>query len=219
MGIPRPDRAALRDAVVNAFPKLSRQEGRISLHIYRLLAEGQPVSQARLASVLDLPIEVIDDTIGQWPAVYRDEENRIIGYRGLALREMAHRFMVNGRTLYTWCAWDTLFIPAILNQTARVESVCPETGRVVRLTVEPQGFAELDPLGAVVSFVTPEAIKVRENLIASFCHYVHFFASPGAANKWVAAHPGTFALSMDEAFTLGRQQNAARYGDLLGEAT
>jgi alkylmercury lyase len=41
---------------------------------------------------------------------------------------MHHRFEINGLTLWTWCAWDSLFIPEILAQTARVASRDPETG-------------------------------------------------------------------------------------------
>ena len=40
---------------------------------------------------------------------------------------MSHRFEVAGRTLYTWCAWDSLFLPQILGQEAEVESTCPLT--------------------------------------------------------------------------------------------
>ncbi|MGH7575101.1 MAG: organomercurial lyase [Longimicrobiales bacterium] len=45
---------------------------------------------------------------------------------------MHHRFEIDARTLGTWCAWDSLFIPELLGEAARVQSTDPETGEVVR---------------------------------------------------------------------------------------
>src|SRR5438034_10661042 len=110
-------------------------------------------------------------------------------YWGLALPDMGHRLLVDGRTLYTWCAWDSLFIPAILQRTAQVESQCPETGQDIRLTVSPNGVEELRPSGVVMSFLNPNAVKVREDVIVHFCHYVHFFSSSDASSRWTAKNP------------------------------
>jgi alkylmercury lyase len=33
---------------------------------------------------------------------------------------------MNDRTLWTWCAWDSLFLPEILGHPARVTSPDPE---------------------------------------------------------------------------------------------
>ncbi len=38
-------------------------------------------------------------------------------YWGLAIAETKHRLEVDGRALYTWCAWDSLFLPEILQRT------------------------------------------------------------------------------------------------------
>lgn len=126
---------------------------------------------------------------------------------------MAHRFTVNGWTLYTWCAWDTLFLPELIGETARVESTCPVTGQVVRLVVSPQAIIEREPAGAVMSFLTPEAARVQEDVITHFCHFVHFFRSAEAGQQWASEHEGTFLLSMPDAFTLARRKNAIRYPD------
>jgi hypothetical protein len=44
---------------------------------------------------------------------------------------------------------------------------------------------------------------------------VHFFRDREAGEQWIAAHPGTFLLSLDAAFDLGRRVNATRYRDIL----
>ncbi|MGH7408236.1 MAG: organomercurial lyase, partial [Candidatus Methylomirabilales bacterium] len=100
-------------------------------------------------------------------------------------------------------------------KTARVESSCPVTGDRIRLTVTPEGVEQLDPAGAVMSFLTPEEVKFRENVILHFCHYVYFFSSPEAGSRWVSEHPGTFLLSVNDAYDLGRRKNQAQYTDAL----
>ena len=60
--------------------------------------------------------------------------------------------------MWTWCAWDSLFIPEILGRSARVTSPDPETGEIVRLVVTPDGIKSVVPDGAVVSFIQPEAL-------------------------------------------------------------
>jgi hypothetical protein len=39
--------------------------------------------------------------------------------------------------------------------------------------------------------------------MASFCHYVFFFASRESAERWRSKHQGTFFYSLDQAFELG----------------
>jgi alkylmercury lyase len=64
----------------------------------------------------------------------------------------------------------------------------------------------------LVSFLLPEAEAVNENVITSFCHYVHFFSSREAANPWRHEHPETFLLPLEDAWEIGRRVNRARYG-------
>lgn len=205
---------SLASEVAGWFPKLSYEEQELSIQLYRLLAQGEPVSPDRLAARLALPPERVRRTLQGWPGVYYDKRERVIGYWGLALPEMAHRFIVNGRTLYTWCAWDSLFLPELIGETARVESPCPVTGQVVRLVVTPRAIIEREPAGAVMSFLTPEAARVQEDVITHFCHFVHFFRSAEAGQQWASEHDGTFLLSIPDAFTLARRKNAIRYPDI-----
>jgi alkylmercury lyase len=180
-----------------------------------LLADGIPVSCEQLASALKLPTDSIKDALNKWRGVWYDNEKRITGYWGLALPQTAHRFLVRGRVLHTWCAWDSLFVPELLGETARVESSCPETKRRIRLTVTPEGVIDLDPPGVVMSWLIPDLPKVRENVIANFCHYVHFFESAETGANWISGHQGTFAVTVAEAFALGKTRNASQYTAIL----
>ena len=117
--------------------------------------------------------------------------------------------------LSTWCAWDTLFIPELLNATVTVSSACGETDDVVKLTVSPSGIQSVEPVDAVVSFLIPDEDELRENVTASFCHFVYFFRSREDGEAWVSEHDGTFLLSLEEAFTVGQKMNAARFNETL----
>ncbi len=205
----------LANEVAGWFPKLTKEEQQISLQLYRLLAQGSPVAPEQLAVRLALPPEQVRQTLQRWPGVFYDERDRVVGYWGLALPEMSHRFTVSGKTLYTWCAWDSLFLPELIGETAHVESTCPVTGNVIRLVVSPTAIIETDPAGAVMSFLTPDAARVQEDVITHFCHFVHFFHSAEAGQEWISEHGGTFLLSMPDAFTLARRKNAIRYRDTL----
>jgi len=209
---------SLAQKVADAFPKLSAPEQRIALGLYRLLAEGEPVSSDRLAQHLDLSTSLVREVLDTWPAVYFDDKKNVIGFWGLALGEMPHRFKVDGRQLYTWCAWDSLFIPELLGKTAEVESSCPISGQTISLTVGPRRVKNFSPDAAVVSLLSPTA-SFDMNVIASFCHYVLFFSSEESGNKWIANHEDTFLLTVNDAFEIGRLTNEATFGAVLNELT
>lgn len=129
---------------------------------------------------------------------------------------MAHRPEVAGRPLYAWCAYDTLFLPELIGQTAAIESTCPTTGQTIRLRVGASAVEDMTPASTVVSFLRPEG-KFDAHVIESFCHYVHFFASPEAAETWTAEHPGTFTLSLTEAFEIAQLTNRAKFAAALSQ--
>jgi alkylmercury lyase len=196
-------------------------EQRAAVALYRELAKGRAVDAAQLAQALGVsPAEARTllerDSIKAF--VYPDDQGRVLGFGGLAAAPMHHRFEVGGRSLWTWCAWDSLFIPEILGQSARVTSADPESGDVVRLVVTPDQVASAEPPGAVVSFILPDAQVFgtsAANVMAKFCHFVFLFASRLSGERWAAKHPGTFLYSLDEAFSLAKRLNARTFGPEL----
>jgi alkylmercury lyase len=199
----------LSAALIAAAPTLDAADRRLAGAIYRTLARGEPVTDETLATTTNRSIHDLRSTLASWPGVYRDNSGCIIGFWGLALAAMPHALQVDGTRLFTWCAWDALFLPAVLDTEARIESRDPRNGQTVRLTVGPDLITDRSHADMVVSFLVPEALFTRE-VITDFCHYVHFFTDTHSASAWTAAHDGTFAVDLDEAFELGRRWNAAR---------
>lgn len=167
-----------------------------------------------LAESLKMPIETLYELLPRWWDIHFDQQNRVVAYRGLTIEPTRHCFEVDGQVLYTWCAWDTLFLPAILQIPAQVESRCPTTRSRIRLTISPGRVENVQPRNAFISFLTPEAARAKENIVANFCHFVHFFSSKDAGLVWTGQHPGTFLLSIDQAHRLGQMINAMQYPDL-----
>ncbi len=197
-----------------SFPTLDAKEQTLSIKILQLLASGNPVSRQQLADSLQLPVETVTEMLDRWWGVYYDEQERITGYWGLTVNPTQHCIQLNGQTLYTWCAWDTLFLPGLLNTTVQIESRCAQTNNKVQLTLAPDGPQNIQPTGAVLSFLVPDSHDVKDNIVAHFCHFVYFFESMDAGLEWTAQRPDTFLLSIDDAYTLGKMVNASLYPDI-----
>jgi alkylmercury lyase len=191
----------MADALVGTFP--GSDDAPLALALLRELARGEPVAPMALAATHGRDEADVTAALARWPNVQRDEQDRVVAFSGLSLRPTAHRLEVGGRRLHAWCAWDTLFLPGMLGQPARVRSRCPVTGATVRLTVEPGAVGESDPEALRVSFPRPGAASTAD-ITGSFCCHVHFLAGPEAAERWLADHPGAVVLTLDDAHELGR---------------
>ena len=206
------------EGLAPALPLFSPEEQRAAVTLYRELAKGQAVDAAQLGRALSLSPAEARALLERDPIkafVYADDQGRVLGFGGLAAVPMHHRFEVDGRSLGTWCAWDSLFIPEILGKPARVTSPDPENGEVVRLLVSSDGIESAEPEDAVVSFLLPDARDFRTsaaNVMAKFCHFVFFFTSRSSGERWMAKHPGTFLYSLEEAFVLAKRLNARNFG-------
>ena len=183
---------------------------RLLLRVLRTLAKGHPVSADQVErTIADLGMDrrAAHEFLGQ--VAERDAADNIVGIMGLSLNGHPHRFSVNGKRMSTWCAEDTLFLPAVLGQTATVESESPLSKDTVRLTVSPQRVEEVSPAGAVVSMVIVDPDEAGmgsvEAIWGAFCHHIFFFASRDEAERWAAGRDDIEILPLDEGYELGKQ--------------
>lgn len=206
---------ALAEAVAKAEPDFDGPARRVAVATYRRLGEGTPAPVTEIAERAGESVELTEQLLGSWPGVFRAGGGGVVGFWGLTISELVptHAIEVEGRRLFAWCAWDTLFLPGILGAEAHVESTCPVTKATISLVVHPDGVAQTSHSGAVVSFLLPST-DFDADVIQSFCHFVHFFASREAGESWTAEHPGTFLLSLGDAFELGRLVNARNFPSL-----
>lgn len=197
------------------FPAMDTREQRVALTMYRLLARGRGVTAGQAAADCGETPALVQACLARWPGIVWDGP-AVVGFWGLAAGAVSrHRMRVEGCTLHTWCAWDTLFIPPLLGHNAHVTSTDPVSGAVVTLTVTPEGVRDLSPAGAVLSMLEPRA-EMIEDIRGRLCRYIHLFADPDAGAAWTRQHPDTLLLSVDDGFELGRRRNLSRFADVLG---
>jgi len=158
------------------------EQFRLSLALFRLLAEGKPVSPEGLATSLQRSLQEVQALLHS-ADIRVDQAGNIIGH-GLSLVPTPHQFHLSEQALYTWCALDSLAFPALL-------------GRAARLTVAPETIVDLEPASAVVSIHLPGEDT-------DICNDGHFFVSHDLASTWPSLHPRAVLLSVEEAAELGR---------------
>lgn len=193
----------LAAAIAAAAPNLDERDRCIAVSLYELLAQGDPVTLAALAARAGVDEESVGATLNGWPGVFRDDQGHVVGFWGLALPEMDHRFHAEGgKPISAWCALDPFLIVPVIGRSAHVESKDPVTGEAITMTVTPDGVEDLMPASAVVSFLVPDK-PFDQGVIQSFCHYVLNFASRDSAERWASERRNIVLLPVADAFQVG----------------
>jgi alkylmercury lyase len=212
----------LWEAASRSFPQVSPEEQRFGIVLLRELARGEPVAIPQLARVLNKPVEnaeALTKDSALSPFVYAGEGGRIQGFFGLSVTPTHHQIRIHGRKLWAWCALDTLAYAELLGDTAAIESRDPETGQMIRVTVSPIRIETVEPTGVVASIRRPESwdASSSDRIMASACHFHFFFDSRAAGERWVAKHPETFLLSVDEGYAFIKLINRHMFGTELAQ--
>lgn len=183
---------------------------RLIVRAWRMLADGNPIDAARVQDLIE-ELAIAPETAHDFlqSVTERDGDGNIVGVLGLSLNDHAHGFIVNGVSFSTWCAVDTLFLPAMLGQPAEVKSVSPLSKKSIRLTVGPQGVQALEPASTVVSLPVVRSGEVdtgsTEGIWRTFCHRVFFFAAREEAEQWAETTENIEIVSVHEAFEYAMQ--------------
>lgn len=139
--------------------------------------------------------------------------NELVGVAGLSRARTPHELKLGRRTLYAWCAFDCMFLPEVLGAALVVRSTCPASGEEIALRVSARAVEHVTPEDTVISFVTPDAADVAQDLRRVFCRKVRFFTSARAAG--VSHSEGATLLTPRLAHRLGAIRNRTVFGDTL----
>lgn len=191
-------------------PRFEANEPLLLMQLWRLLSDGLPVTPEqvlKITSNIQMSLDVATAFINR--NAENDDDGNIVGIFGLSQKDHPHRFVVKGQALTTWCAWDSLFLPALLNKAATVESFCPATKKKIRLAISPETIEQVEPSNAVLSVVVPETgkrtLESVEDIRSMFCCLVHFFSSADAATEWISdKSQNIMILSIEEGYYLGK---------------
>lgn len=168
-----------------------------------------------------LPIELLPDRarlLGDITALVQhgraqiDPDGRLVGIHGLTLRTTRHHFVHDARAHHTWCAFDSIGIPAALRLDATAHTDCPTCQR--RITVDIVGGVPEDS-----AFALWLPASADGNVIANFCAHADLYCSPEHLGRNIdtARTPGDIA-DLAAAESLGRDVWADVVGVKLDEA-
>jgi alkylmercury lyase len=202
-------------------PGLGPDAPRLTVALWRLLAAGRPLSQEQVTQTLSrlrMSSEALTSLQG---GVEYDGRGNIVGVVGLSLNPTSeNRLQIDNQILYTWCAWDALFIPLFLKQPVLVDVQTDPPGEYIRIKLTSEGVESYEPQSTVVSLIVPQPAAIgetftTEDIWMAFCNHVHFFRSRESASAWfVGRDYEPLLLSIEEGYELGR----LRFGDLLKAA-
>jgi mercuric reductase len=104
----------------------------------------------------------------------------VTGADGLTVRRTTHQLVIGGRLLYTWCAFDTVGIPAALDVDAVARTSCPTCNALVELVL-PNGRPPPSPVVGWWPLATSGPVN------ESFCPTANLFCSRDHLDTWRAA--------------------------------
>jgi len=198
MPLDAPDLDGYWTTLDDAAPTFGIDEQRAAVSLYRELAKGRPLTADDFARAAHLSPDRADVLLASpaiRPFLYHDEHGRIAGFGGLAVVPMHHRLLLPDRELWTWCAWDGLFIPQILAMDARVESRDPQSGELVQLHISGRGaLSDAFPANSVMSFLAPDASDFRrsaDTVMTRFAAMRLMKPTRGAGTRWTKLPTGT----------------------------
>ena len=170
--------------------------------IMQAMAEnGQPLAPASLAARFQMSQENLTTHLARVSDTEFDAQGNIVGW-GITLLPTQHQFLLKGRPLFTWCAFDTVLFPPLLQVEAQVQSVCEVSGQPILFVATPSGIADLLPTTSVLSLILPT--ERCDCMRGTFCQQSLFFQSKKAALPWLALHPEAILLSLEEAAVVGQ---------------
>ncbi len=179
------------------FGSLGEMDWAIYINVQQELLKGTPLDMEHVSSLLSVPISEAIQVVKQFGEF--DAEGRVVGFAGLSIVPTNHKFEVNGKTLYTWCAADALLFPAALNVTAHIFSTDPISQEKIELTVSPDAIEKVSPGSTVASIVgAMKSCNIRSGL----CDRVHFFTSEKTAKEWINGKENAGILTVEEIFEL-----------------
>jgi alkylmercury lyase len=185
------------------------EQDELCLPILHQVTQGKPLTKTMLSASLRMSQNELEQHLAQAADMEFDQQGTLVGW-GVTMIPTRHGFQMNGKSLFTWCAFDTVLFPPALGETAQIQSTCPVTGQPMTFVATPGGAVlDLTPSSAVLSLILPA--ERDECVRATFCEQSLLFWSQQAAISWLPAHPGALLLSIEEAALVGRVVATTRF--------
>jgi alkylmercury lyase len=166
-----------------------------------LVETGLPLAPVDLARRLQISQESLKSHLAGVPDTEFDIQGNIVGW-GITLVPTQHQFLLKEHSLFTWCAFDTVLFPPLLQVEAHIQSECSASGQSITFVATPVGIRELLSATSVLSLILPT--ERCDCVRGTFCKKSLFFQTEEAASPWMALHPEGVLLSVKQTAALGQ---------------
>ncbi len=177
-----------------------------------LLARGDAIDLDSLRAHTGLSKKSVSTVVGLLDSAGRMRRNtkgEVVGSGGLSVIPDRHEIELDGRRLWTWCAYDILGIFGALGAGGRALSPSPPHEKTIVLHFA-QGRPEQSE--AVLFRPDEDLISSCENVYEQWCPNSNLFASRELAEQWVDQQSlRGRVLDLDEASDLA----SAAWGDVV----
>ena len=179
---------------------------RITFKTIQALAEGNPISPAKLAGIWGMPIDIVQTILKQAEEMGRVEINAQGDLVGtvLSLNPTQHQVSMDNKRFYAWCAYDAIYTPGVVGKTALIVSKDPVTGGTIQVSITPDGVENVQPESAVVSVIKPGG-DMSAGPESTRCTHMLFFESRETAEQWKQNRVGLYLLTVEEAFQVAKE--------------
>jgi alkylmercury lyase len=195
------------EQLLELLPNLNVEERQISKFLYQKLSLGRPVSIESIADEFHKSIQEIQVLLKQMAYVEYSATGEISAYRGVTLNQTRHYLFHNNFKIYTWCAFDTLFLADLLVEPVSIASNCPTCGKRIAFDVNDRNITSSKESDTVMSFIIPDKVDYCENLQNAFCCKVHFFCNQQCGSEWVNLSHEISFFDLAESLVIAQERN------------
>jgi alkylmercury lyase len=188
-------------------PNLKKEKRQISKFIYQKLALGKSVPIETIANELQIPIQDIQVHLKQMAYVEYNAIGEISAYRGVTLNQTKHCVFHNNVKIFTWCAFDTLFLADLLVEPVSISSNCPACGKTIACKVTDRNLTSSKDSDIVMSFIIPDKVDYCEDLQNAFCCKVHFFCNLQCGSEWINLSPEIDFFDLEKSLVIAQERN------------
>ena len=166
------------------------------VNIQRELLKGNPLAKTTYYELLiDLDKEKADSLLELLGEL--NKNNKITAFSGLSLTPTNHRFIVENKILYTWCALDAILFTEWLDVSSQIISRDPIDNSLIELNIDCDHLVSSNPYPIFLSLVEKmDSCNIR----GSFCNHVSFFASEQTAKQWLDSNANGKILTLEDLF-------------------
>lgn len=165
------------------------------VNVQKELLKGIPLLKTKYYELNDVTKEKANSLLELFGEL--DENNEITAFFGLSLTPTKHKFIVQQKTLYTWCALDAILFTEWLGVSSQIISHDPIDNSLIELNIDSDHLISSHPHPIFLSWVD----KIDTcNLKGSFCNHVSFFSCEQTAKTWLSNNQNGKILTLEDLF-------------------